>query len=112
MKNTNLFALLMALTLGFSTQIIGKQVSINLTEQTETASINKKDSQSADKNNSCCISASAASSWLANTWCSAKHWVMNLFGIKTYSTEKTTEDIELIAEAEQDPEANNIPFQK
>lgn len=108
MKNTALFAILFAFTLGISTPINAKQAPAATTEHVESRSqLHCCD----DDDHSCCdATTGTACSWLATTWCSAKNWVMNLLGMDTCAAHK--DDMQMIAETEQDPEADNIPFQK
>ena len=116
MKNTTLTALLLAFTVGISTPVTAKQAPAQvITQARSTANPISSCSQSyccddESTSSSCDATTGASCFWLANAWCSAKNWVMNLFGKTACAAPK--EDREMIVETEQDPEAENIPFQK
>ena len=112
MKNTALFALLLVFALSVSTPTVAKQVQAQTTQQVKSSSSSCSQSSCCEEaDDSCCNATSGtACSWLATTWCSAKSWVMNLFCANKCAA--PADDIQITAEAEQDPEASNIPFQE
>jgi|GEM_PF-4175606 len=81
MKNSVLFAVLFAFTFGATMPLVSKNNSQEKTAQVKTASECAQSycpsDADCDADDVCCTSSN--SSWLSNTWCSVRNWVMNLF---------------------------------